>query len=161
MGDATARLGLLDLVFKPQAPAGQLHLRSKERVGLDGHECEGQRSRSWRLALSLGADLERTVEARPLDTLPRPLRPVLHVDVPTPDSLRICARVGRVIEAPRHGPTSAQTLRARRKRFASRPDSASCRSQIAVAGTISRPPRGRPFFSSHTTKTMPPAVYAT
>src|SRR4051812_9701840 len=53
MGDATARLGLLDLVFKPQAPAGQLHLRSKERVGLNGHECEGQRSRAWRLALAL------------------------------------------------------------------------------------------------------------
>src|SRR3954452_3330744 len=103
MHDADAGVPRLDHVVEPQTPSGQGHLRGEVRVGLDGDEAKSERAGAWRLALAPGADLEGSVDARPLDAVPGPVAPVLNVDIASPDRVGLCGRLGAMFRAPRHG----------------------------------------------------------
>src|SRR5204862_56573 len=58
-----------------------------------------------RLALALRPDFERPVQARPLDAVARPLRPVLDIEVAAPHRVGPCRRLGGMSERPPHAPT--------------------------------------------------------
>src|SRR4051812_44598395 len=85
VGDAAPVLQWLDLVLEPDAAPGQPELGDESRIRLDLDQPERRRRHAGWLRLALRADLERTVEARPLDPVTRPLGPMLDVDVPPPD----------------------------------------------------------------------------
>src|SRR5205085_8158593 len=98
MRDAASRFPGLGQVLEAQVRSGQARLRDERRVGLYGDQFELQAGRPRRLALALRGNLEGTVNVRALDTVPRPLAPVFHVHIAVPDRVRICRRLGAVLE---------------------------------------------------------------